>query len=263
MTFRSACPPMRMPPHRPTRRTTLLAEGYAEGLLTSDGRPAPAIAAAVRAMTPVARLVDVILTASPVTLREGRLLAGFEGVRDARAADALATRARIEASRDPDLANELLDLAISCGADAGALSLDRARAAWVQGRLDDAGVVLDGQLAQEGRRAGAADGRPRGRGLGGARHDVARRRHLSSPPTRRCPHGGPHAGRGRRGGARAARGGRLSHAEFGRRPQGALRDRHRERASSTAGLVATLENRSDEAMAALQRASELYTASRR
>lgn len=121
----------------------LIAEGYAEGLLKNDGRPAPAIAAAIRAMTPVSRVVDVISTGSAATLHDGSFTTLLEGVRDPRAALVLAERAQSEVDANPRLAAGLLEQAVACGADPRELSVDRARAAWALGRLDEAGALLD------------------------------------------------------------------------------------------------------------------------
>ncbi|MFE5407218.1 LuxR C-terminal-related transcriptional regulator [Microbacterium sp. NPDC056569] len=126
---------------------SLLAEGYAEGLLTNDGRPAPIIAAAVRAVAPVTRMIEVVESHSALGLRDGELLRSFDGVRDARAATALAAWARDALARDPQLAANLLDLAVECGADPEAVADDRAYAAWALGRVDEAGVILDARLA--------------------------------------------------------------------------------------------------------------------
>ncbi|MCO5952846.1 LuxR C-terminal-related transcriptional regulator [Microbacterium yannicii] len=126
----------------------LLAEGYAEGLLTADGRPAPAVVASVRAVTPVTRLNELIHSAPPSMLHDEGLIDGLANVRDADTVDALVARARQELSGDPALAGELLDRAVACGADPAAVAHDRALAAWIRGRLDEAAALLDGMLAR-------------------------------------------------------------------------------------------------------------------
>ncbi|MDR7188747.1 DNA-binding CsgD family transcriptional regulator/energy-coupling factor transporter ATP-binding protein EcfA2 [Microbacterium sp. BE35] len=237
----------------------LLAEGYAEGLLTGEGRPAPAIAETARAMTPVTRLPDVIRAASPHTLRDGHLTAWLAGIPDPHAADALVTRARQEAPRDADLAARLFDLAVACGAEASALAEERAWAAWAAGRLDEAGVLLDGLLAHRdgarGRVVDLAAAVWAERGMMPLAHDTYR---LNRPA-----HTGPDIHE--RIAALAAGDPSVASAEISPDARGAVTSPPSTLGTAHTlldrGLTATLDNAPDAAVSDLQRASELYTAS--
>ncbi|MFC8682712.1 LuxR C-terminal-related transcriptional regulator [Microbacterium ureisolvens] len=126
--------------------SALVAEAYAEGLLSSDGRPAPSVAAAIRALAPASRWVEVIRCSPSTALRDERLFDGLDGRLDERIAASLIERGRTETHRDPALADALLARAVSCGADPSALAVERARTSWELGRLDESGVLLDALL---------------------------------------------------------------------------------------------------------------------
>ncbi|TQM34140.1 LuxR C-terminal-related transcriptional regulator [Microbacterium kyungheense] len=126
---------------------SLLSEGYAEGLLTGDGRPAPVVAESVRAVAPVTRVIDAIQSPGSSALRDEVVLRSFDGITDARASAALAARARAVLPGDAALAAALLEQSVACGADPAAMVRERAQAAWMLGRLDEAGVLLDTHAA--------------------------------------------------------------------------------------------------------------------
>ncbi|MFJ6653909.1 LuxR C-terminal-related transcriptional regulator [Microbacterium sp. NPDC091313] len=117
-------------------------EGYALGLLQRNGRPAPVVREAVRAITPVERIVGVYAdldgARSDVEMR--RLLAG---VHDPRLAAALLRDGDAALPRDPRRADELFRAAEEAGADAVAITVRRARAAFNGGDIDRAGTLLD------------------------------------------------------------------------------------------------------------------------
>lgn len=116
--------------------------GYALGLLERNGRPAPVVRDAVRATTPVERIVGVYAEVddarSDVDVR--RLLSG---VHDARLAAALLRDGDAALARDPRRADELFRAAEEAGADRIAVTVRRAHAAWNAGDVDRAGMLLD------------------------------------------------------------------------------------------------------------------------
>ncbi|MFB7894227.1 LuxR C-terminal-related transcriptional regulator [Microbacterium sp. NPDC056044] len=235
----------------------VLAEGYAEGLLTEEGAPPPVIAAAVRSTTSVARLVEIIGSAPGAVLRDELPDAGLRGRRDERVAGALVARARAEAARDPDLADELLDRAVSCSVDPAGWAVDRAAAAWARGRIDDAGVLLDAWLAQPAASGPAVDLAAAvwaERGLMSLAADTYRARQPDE------------AGGAIRMRVAALAAGRSTTASAAD-PADAARSRVAPSALGVAnelldrGLTAALGNDADAAITALQRASELCTAS--
>ena len=234
----------------------LIAEAYAEGLVTDDGRPAPAIAAAVRATTPFARIVDVIEHAPRAALRDDPLVATLDGLHDASAADVLVARARAEIHHDPELASALFERAISCGADPDPLALDRALSAWASGRLDDAGVLLDELQERPGTPGIEADLAAAvwaERGLMSLADDTYRSRQPDDMGAAiRMRIAAVAAGRADESGSPATK------APGSRRPPSALGVANE---LLDNGLTATLGDDPDAGVAALQRASELYTAS--
>jgi len=129
-------------------RDELIAEGYAEGLLLRNGRPAPLVVSAVRSTVPVHRLVDLVLSHTDEFVRDSHIAECIEGVRDIRLSEAIAQRAREAVSTDPQLAVELFDRAIACGGEPRQMAVGRAYAAWAAGDLDDAGVQL-GRLGRD------------------------------------------------------------------------------------------------------------------
>lgn len=154
---------------------SLVAEGYAEGLLTQTGRPPELVAETVRAVAPVALKIHVIEASSPAELHDETLLRSLDGVTDARAADALTARARSLTTEDPSLADELLARAEACGASPESLAEDRAYVAWELGRLDEAGMMLDeqaGTAPPTSRRADLAAAIWADRGMMSLAHDT-------------------------------------------------------------------------------------------
>ncbi|MEJ1156046.1 LuxR C-terminal-related transcriptional regulator [Microbacterium marmarense] len=123
----------------------LIAYGCAEGLLLRNGLLARLVAAAARRRMPAHRLVELVRTGAIDYVPDPGLAVGFEGVRDAELAKALASRALGTISSDPDLAAALYDRALACGADDAETLPGRVYAAWAAGRLDDVGTLLDGR----------------------------------------------------------------------------------------------------------------------
>ncbi|WP_106816610.1 LuxR C-terminal-related transcriptional regulator [Microbacterium timonense] len=238
--------------------SAVIAEGYAEGLLGGDGRPAPAVAAAVRDMTSTARLIELVRIAAPATLRDDAVVERLGVAHDTGAAEALTARARAEVARDPRLAGELFDRAVDCGADPTALAVDRARAAWGTGDLDTAGALLDGVLAAL-RGADAPPAVDLAAAIW-AERGLAR---IAADVYRTCS---ANDGGGAHGRVAAIAAGRMPAPAAGtgvtsagdEPPPSALRVAH---ALLDTGLSAALGGHADAAVAALRRASELYTAS--
>uniref|UniRef100_UPI000FDC78DB hypothetical protein n=1 Tax=Microbacterium sp. CPCC 204701 TaxID=2493084 RepID=UPI000FDC78DB len=234
----------------------LMAEGYAEGLLTATGRPPELVVETVRSVAPVAQRIHVIEASSAAELHDATLLRSLDGLTDPRAADALAARARSLTKEDPTLADELLTRAVACGATPESLAEDRAYVAWELGRLDEAGMILDGwahaappdRTATDLAAAVWAD-----RGMMSLAHDTYRATddidHAGRAWARLAGIGAghrPHAP------ATAAR-------EHGAAPPSTL---HVALRFLDQGLIATLSPDADaSALPDLQRASELYTAS--
>lgn len=124
------------------------AAGHAHGLLARNGRPAPIVRDAVRATTPIDRLVR--LYALPDAGRdddEVRVLLG--GVHDDRLAAALVRDGDAEIARDPRRADDLFRAAAEAGGDAGRIAVRRAQAAWNARDVDRAGALLDAARLDE------------------------------------------------------------------------------------------------------------------
>jgi hypothetical protein len=130
-------------------RADLIAEGYAEGLLLANGRPAPLVAMTARAGIPVDRLVDLVEAGSLDLVPGSDVAASLDGLVDPALGDRLAARARREIGRDPVLAVTLFDYALRCGADRRALAASYAHALWAAGDVDGAGALLD-EIAADG-----------------------------------------------------------------------------------------------------------------
>lgn len=238
-------------------RESLVAEGYAEGLLTAAGRPPELVVETVRAVAPVAQKIHVIEASSRAELRDATLLRSLDGLTDARAAEALATRARSLTREDPTLADELLARAEACGATPESLAEDRAHVAWQLGRLDEAGAILDGWIQAAplgGMRADLAAAIWADRGMMSLAHDTYQATEGLEGADRTWA-GLAAIGAGRRPGA-----GEAGARDRGADPPSTLRVALR---LLDRGLTATLSPDADaSALPDLQRASELYTASR-
>lgn len=138
-----------------TEHDDVIAQGYAEGLLTRNGQPVPLVRSAVRATIPVGRLID--LTAS---MADGLARAvadgdtGYRdfvgGIRDADIAAALVEHADRVLERDPARALELYGGALDCGIEPANIAGRRAQAAWASGDADVASSILDDILLLDG-----------------------------------------------------------------------------------------------------------------
>ena len=131
-----------------TEQDDVIAQGYAEGLLTRNGRPVPLVRAAVRATIPVGRLIDLSASMADGIARsaaegEGGYRDWIGGIHDRGIAEALVEQADRVLDRDPRRALELYDGARECGADASAIAGRRAQAAWASGDSHLAGSILD------------------------------------------------------------------------------------------------------------------------
>ncbi len=131
-----------------TEEDDVIAQGYAEGLLTRNGRPVPLVRSAVRATIPVRRLIDLsahMAEGIARTAAEGDT--GYRdwlaGIDDRGIGAALVDHGDRVLDREPKRALELYDGALECGADAADIAGRRAQAAWAAGNADLAGSILD------------------------------------------------------------------------------------------------------------------------
>jgi DNA-binding CsgD family transcriptional regulator len=131
-----------------TERDDVIAQGYAEGLLTRNGQPVPLVRSAVRATIPVGRLIDLSASMADGLARsvaEGD--AGYRdwigGIHDRGIGAALVEHADRVLDRDPRRALDLYDGARECGEDPLVIAGRRAQAAWASGDADLAGSILD------------------------------------------------------------------------------------------------------------------------
>lgn len=116
--------------------------GHALGLLQRSGHPVPVVRDTVRATIPIDRLVELYagsdLSATDPVLRER-----MGELQHPRVATALLRDGDAALDSDPARAEELYRAAGSAGADAVAVAVRRARAAWSAGEIDTAGMILD------------------------------------------------------------------------------------------------------------------------
>jgi DNA-binding CsgD family transcriptional regulator len=127
----------------------VIAQGYAEGLLTRNGQPVPLVRSAVRATIPLRRLIDLSASIAEGIARsaaDGDI--GYRewigGINDRAVGAALVEHADRVLNQEPRRALELYDGAVECGADAAELTGRRAQAAWGAGDAALAGSLIDG-----------------------------------------------------------------------------------------------------------------------
>ena len=135
----------------------MIAQGYAEGLLTRNGRPVPLVRSAVRATIPVGRLID--LSAS---MAEGIARSAADGdpaIATGSAASTIAASGRRSSSTPIGCSIASRDAPSSSTTAHSSAALDpadiagrRAQAAWASGNADLAGSILDGVPPREARR---------------------------------------------------------------------------------------------------------------
>ena len=131
-----------------TEDDDVIAQGYAEGLLTRNGQPVPLVRSAVRATIPVGRLIDLSASMADGLARsvadgdtDYRDFVG--GIHDAGVGAALVEHADRLLERDPRRAMELYGGALECGVEATMIAGRRAQAAWAAGDADTASSILD------------------------------------------------------------------------------------------------------------------------
>ena len=132
-----------------TEQDEVIAQGYAEGLLTRNGQPVPLVRSAVRATIPVGRLIDL-----SSNMAEGLARSAAQGdsgyrdwigsIHDSGIGAALVEHADRVLERDPRRAFELYGGALECGLNPADIAGRRAQAAWASGNADLAGSILDG-----------------------------------------------------------------------------------------------------------------------
>jgi len=125
----------------PPDAAPLLEAAFAEGLLQRNGQLVPIVRAAVRATIPVERLVE--LYASSDDAGDAALDALLTGIRDPRIVEALVHQADALAPRDPVRAAHLLDVAAQSGVEPTRIAIRRARVEWMLGRVEAASAILD------------------------------------------------------------------------------------------------------------------------
>ncbi|WP_127474156.1 helix-turn-helix transcriptional regulator [Microbacterium sulfonylureivorans] len=134
-------------PLAPELRDHLLA-GHAEGLLLRNGEVVPVVRQAVRATTPLDRLVDAGVIDEASGSRSWT--PDFSRAPDPRRAEALLREGDAIADSAPSRARELFRRAGECGADAATVAVRRAGASWALGEIDHAARLLDSGPAPEG-----------------------------------------------------------------------------------------------------------------
>jgi DNA-binding CsgD family transcriptional regulator/energy-coupling factor transporter ATP-binding protein EcfA2 len=138
-----------------TEEDDVIAQGYAEGLLTRNGQPVPLVRSAVRATIPVRRLIDLSASmADGIARSAADGDSGYRdwigGINDRGIGAALVEHADRVLDREPRRALELYDGALECGADSADIAGRRAQAAWASGHAELAGSILDGVPAVAG-----------------------------------------------------------------------------------------------------------------
>lgn len=138
-----------------TEQDDVIAQGYAEGLLTRNGQPVPLVRSAVRASIPVGRLIDLSASMADGLARsaaEGE--AGYRdwigGIHDVGIGSALVEHADRVLERDPRRAMELYGGALECGVEPTRIAGRRAQAAWASGDSEAASSILDDVPLQSG-----------------------------------------------------------------------------------------------------------------
>lgn len=127
---------------------SVIAQGYAEGLLLRSGRPVPVVRSAVRANLSARRLVDLLAAMpggmDPLASRNGDWLAD---IRDPRLSPALLEHGDQLLESDPVRASELYAAAAETGVNSADLAAKRAQAALSWGDVDSAAQLLDEAMA--------------------------------------------------------------------------------------------------------------------
>lgn len=131
-----------------TEEDDVIAQGYAEGLLTRNGQPVPLVRTAVRASIPVRRLIDLSASVADGIARSAAdggtgYRDWIGGINDRGIGAALVEHADRLLDHEPRRALELYDGALECGVPGDDLAGRRAQAAWASGRADLAGSILD------------------------------------------------------------------------------------------------------------------------
>ncbi len=123
---------------------SVIAQGYAEGLLLRNGRPVPVVRSAVRANLSARRLVDLVAAmpdgVDPLASGTGGWLAD---IRDPRLSATLVEHGDQLLETDPVRAAELYGAAAEAGTVSADLAAKRAQAAWSCGDIDSAAQLLD------------------------------------------------------------------------------------------------------------------------
>ncbi|MBW9111998.1 helix-turn-helix transcriptional regulator [Microbacterium ureisolvens] len=131
---------------------SVIAQGYAEGLLLRNGRPVPVVRSAVRANLSARRLVDLIAAMpdgmDPLVSRTGGWLAD---VRDPRLSSTLVEHGDQLLESDPARAGELYRAAAEAGPASADLAAKRAQAAWSCGDIDSAAQLVDDAMTFDDR----------------------------------------------------------------------------------------------------------------
>ena len=137
-----------------TEQDEVIAQGYAEGLLTRNGQPVPLVRSAVRATIPVGRLIDLSASMADGLARSAadgdtdyRDFVG--GIHDAGVGAALVEHADRVLESEPRRAFELYGGALECGVEPTQIAGRRAQAAWASGDADAASRILDDILLLE------------------------------------------------------------------------------------------------------------------
>ncbi|NNC11929.1 helix-turn-helix transcriptional regulator [Planctomonas sp. JC2975] len=125
--------------HSASQRTDLVVAAHAQGLLLRNGQVAPGIRSAVRAATPIARIVS--LADAGLIEPSAELL---HGVRDHDVARTMLHLGDAALESSPERAAELYDHAANSGADPVVVAVRRARALWASGLYDEAAAAVDG-----------------------------------------------------------------------------------------------------------------------
>lgn len=137
----------------------LVAEGYAEGLLLRNGRPAPVVRSAVRSAMPTTRMGGIAASAVQTLAlsaagSEDAFADWVSGEADAAFGRNLVEQADRLLEREPARALELYAAALECGIGEVELTGRRAQAAWATGDLEAASSMLDDVSLLDGVRDG-------------------------------------------------------------------------------------------------------------
>ena len=133
---------------------SLIADGYAEGLLQRNGEPPPIVCRAVRSTTSVQRMVELAPGIAERLARERSgdvdAQAWMVELRDPRIAAALAAHADASRATQPLRARGLYEAAIECGHDRSSLAYGLGRADWALGDLEAMASGLDPVVSDAG-----------------------------------------------------------------------------------------------------------------